>query len=1072
MLEIFPGNALDSSVITTVWVGLSIVCMLNLRFGMTLSGLVIPGYLVPLLILRPASAIITVIEGLITYAIALLLVRGFFVRAGMGEMFGRDRFFAIVLISVLVRVVSDGWALPAFGAWLNSVGWSFDYRNNFHSFGLVIISLIANQMWNGGARRGMTALIIYTGLTYLVVRFGLMNFTNFSISNLGFMYEHMASSILASPQTYIILLTTAFIASRMNLRYGWEFNGILLPALLALQWYQPVKLAATIGEAFLILIVSRGLLKLPWFNQRNMEGARLLLLFFTVGFFYKMIFSYLMAWQLPTVKVSDYYAFGYLLSTLLAVKIFQKDIAIRLTRATLQTSLIAVMIASVIGFALSYVALSDPPRSLAADSPAPVAAGAQRVDKNRSDRLAERILQSKTQLYRYEKGGEAPPDIGALQGFEKGLLALRRYRLHQDGADLAKARAHLAAAGFALEDFAGTALFIRDLDPHRSAGLYVIRVNAGSKLIIEVPAPLDERGTMEAAAWYFENQNAAGLAVAGSRRAGRESGAGDIMESRHTFFHIFHEVFGQGNALQIRGMVQAGRPAVRAQTLQQTTRESVLWVKREFPEGLVPAELESIIGPLNIRWGAPPFANLQRSDSAAGFAELFLPLPALRALLTQSATAPPLAQLEESEPVEGYLPGLLNEGLLNAARKGSESYVPAALNKLLFLNDEVIEPLLALTEREQGGTLSAPATEELRQINALALSFGYQLASYRQPDTQALYLVLRETGDSQARRHWGTYVFRTGPARNWAVQVPRPLSERQTVGFAAHFFARHNARVLMIAGSHEDANIDGSADVLNSDNPNTLFNMVHQALVWRVEGPMLALQVRSAGTVDDMPAGADALLAFREATPKSAVAAQARELDAALAGEGLRVATAGGALVAGEYDVARNAQSVFMDNAMNKDLAVLWLTPATRAVFNAQPDARSDLNKLAALHIPSASVVLAQWAGGQRMATATPDEAGMLIGLLGEFSETRDIMALAQLQATYPKWRWQHLIDVASGQAFLAVSSEDQRLLALANLRPLGGDRVALLPGSFLLDADLATFVNRRAALLYAGDEP
>jgi len=52
-----------------------------------------------------------------------------------------------------------------------------------------------------------------------------MEYTNFTISNLSYVYEDIAASMLASPKAYIILITTSFVASRMNLLYGWEFSG-------------------------------------------------------------------------------------------------------------------------------------------------------------------------------------------------------------------------------------------------------------------------------------------------------------------------------------------------------------------------------------------------------------------------------------------------------------------------------------------------------------------------------------------------------------------------------------------------------------------------------------------------------------------------------------------------------------------------------------------------------------------------------------------------------------------------------------------------------------------------------
>ena len=66
-LPLFPDGPLRESVVTTVWVGVFVISFFNLRFGWTYSGLVVPGYLVPLLLNNPVCAAITVAEGVLAY---------------------------------------------------------------------------------------------------------------------------------------------------------------------------------------------------------------------------------------------------------------------------------------------------------------------------------------------------------------------------------------------------------------------------------------------------------------------------------------------------------------------------------------------------------------------------------------------------------------------------------------------------------------------------------------------------------------------------------------------------------------------------------------------------------------------------------------------------------------------------------------------------------------------------------------------------------------------------------------------------------------------------------------------
>lgn len=355
MIPIFTDGALASSVITTVWVGVFFVCLFNLRFGWVLSGLVVPGYLVPLIIVKPLAASIIVIEAVLTYLIVWL----FSEKLAPGRwpaLFGRDRFMGLILASIAVRVALDGLLLPELSEWLLT-NWNreLDWRTDMQSFGLVIVSLLANQLWKPGLVRGLFAAFVVTGLTLIVVRYGLMEFTNFRISGVIYLYEGLASSIDAAPKAYMILAVTALYASHMNVKYGWDFSGILIPALIALQWYQPTKILTSFVEAAVIYVIARALLKLPVFANVTMEGARKLLFFFNISFAYKMLVGWTVVWLELDFKTIDLYGLGYLLATLLAIKAHDKGIAARLTRSTVQVSFVGAAMGNLAGFLLALV---------------------------------------------------------------------------------------------------------------------------------------------------------------------------------------------------------------------------------------------------------------------------------------------------------------------------------------------------------------------------------------------------------------------------------------------------------------------------------------------------------------------------------------------------------------------------------------------------------------------------------------------------------------------------------------------------------------------------------------------
>lgn len=362
-LPIFPDGSLASSVITTVWIGVFVVCFFNLRFGWVLSGLVIPGYVVPLLIAKPISAVVVLTEGSLTYGIFWLLSDRLSGPGRWSSFFGRDRFMGLILTSVGVRLLFDGWILPLAARHLNEiVGLNVNWQDNLHSFGLIVIALMANQFWKPGYLRGMAQLLVMIAITYAIVRFGLMELTNFRIGAVVYLYEGFASSILASPKAYIILIVTCFIASRMNLRYGWDFSGILIPALLALQWYQPWKIVTSMIEALVIFFLASALLSSRLFASATIEGGRKLLLFFNIGFAYKLLLGHGLAFAGVEHRITDYYGFGYLLPTLIALKAHDKNILARVSRATVQISFMGALAGSLVGFMLTIL-LPDRSRS-------------------------------------------------------------------------------------------------------------------------------------------------------------------------------------------------------------------------------------------------------------------------------------------------------------------------------------------------------------------------------------------------------------------------------------------------------------------------------------------------------------------------------------------------------------------------------------------------------------------------------------------------------------------------------------------------------------------------------------
>ena len=105
-LPLFPAGGLSESVVTTVWVGVLVLAYFNLRLGWNFSGLIVPGYLVPLLLVKPGSAAVVVAEGVITYYLVLFLSEVPPRWAPWCSFFGRDRFFCLLLAVIYVALIN------------------------------------------------------------------------------------------------------------------------------------------------------------------------------------------------------------------------------------------------------------------------------------------------------------------------------------------------------------------------------------------------------------------------------------------------------------------------------------------------------------------------------------------------------------------------------------------------------------------------------------------------------------------------------------------------------------------------------------------------------------------------------------------------------------------------------------------------------------------------------------------------------------------------------------------------------------------------------------------------------
>jgi hypothetical protein len=1022
-LPLFPVDGTAVSVTMTVWVGVCVVVFLNLRFGWTLSGLVVPGYLVPLLLVKPTAAAIIVGQAIITYVIARWLSDGWGWLPCWSSFFGRDRFFVIVLISVLVRAATDGWLLPLAGQRCNEAfGLQIDYRNDLHSYGLIIVSLLANYLWKPRLLRGLMTSAVTIGLTYVLVKYVVLNFTNFSLGNLHYLYEDVATSLLASPKSYIVVITTAFIASWLNLRYSWDFSGILIPALLALMWHQPTKIAVSLIEAVWILLLATWVLKLPVWGRVTVEGGRKLLLFFTLAAAHRLALAHLLPW-FGQFRVTDAYGFGYLLTTLMAAKSHEKKIALRVGRGTIQASMMGAVLASFLGYALAAMPSNLFYHRAKLDLP-----GDELGVKIDETSLWQVINGQRVRMYSMKLPGSYQSVLPAeLDYFRAGVSAALEHIAHSDMNTLQRAAELLARANFQLRLVEDRYLVMTEFEPARGWGTFVLDRHAGSGLLVEVPAPLDEWATLESGLVLFQEMRGRALAIAGASRRTNDDHSSDVLQKRETMLSAFHRLLDRHDAIQVRGytteLLIATRhfdPARAQQSLGSLN--SSLWVKRSLPPSLKLAELKRLISFVDIHWRSVATPNALRDATPRGYGELLLSRQDRHRLLNHIASDAK-HQRQLLSRIDGYLNRWLRNDRLTIARQGWNEYRPAIVEELLFLDEQVVRPLVLLARNAASfAKLGESQLDQARSIDLAAGVLDYQLLLFHDLASGDDFYVLSES--SPKRRNWGTFVFRAGLDSPFVLEVPRPLYERQTHQFGVALLDRLDAAALLIAGAHPFANDDGTSDVVRLANKVNAYQLVQQVILRELTHEhLLVVQMRAI----QAPIDADVVIATDDGVANLQQASDpVKQLFSQLKSDGLTARLVDGSKDTAGYELGLLLQGSSMNHAVNKQMVALWLSPTLRRHYRDVSLLRMLQAQFQAIGIPTVEQELYEHLrslNAERTASEPPID---LIETVRAYRENGDIMHLHRLVQTWPDYRFLRLIDIATDQSFLLVQPDER----------------------------------------------
>ncbi|WP_372767664.1 poly-gamma-glutamate biosynthesis protein PgsC/CapC [Pseudoalteromonas sp.] len=1046
-LTIFPIGALQSSIITTVWIGVVVVVFLNARLGTTLAGLVVPGYLVPLFFVKPISAGVVLTEALITYIIAYLFGTKLLVKLGYAEMFGRDRFFALILISVLVRIGMDFYFLPEVVLWLGDEYKGFQLENHLQSFGLIIVALIANQMWMGGAIKGIKALTLNLGLTYLIITFLLIPFTNFSVAGLNYMYEDLATSLLSSPKAYIILLTTAFIASRMNLKFGWEFNGILIPALLALQWYQPEKLLFTFVEAIIILIFGKLLLNSPVLKHQNIEGGALILVFFNVGFIYKIILGWIILYYAPSLKITDYYGFGYIVSTLIAVKVFQKNIVYQMTTATVITSMAGIAVASLIGFSLTYLP-ENKAFNLILKQQKPV------IHSN----------QTALQIYQELRANTTDLSNDPRHISQQQLLIFQQMISQISDLSLTQKR-EIEVPDTSTFDILYTA------DNHiaihvKGIGFFLFNTKPQSQLVIEVPQARQEVSADYLGFALYQRVQAKALFLDLTNFT--DSNSNYIFDSHLEtgFFHLAHKSVSNKDTLQIRSELKL---AQKRKNLQAKNDRfiNIINVNRSLPPSLPIQLITESIPNLSFTWPTQAH-NPQWQHDGFGFAELKLNGDRINQIISRIQVLQTQNEKYETKSTDSYLIAWLLKNKELVASKGSNSYIKPSNAQLLFLQQDILLPFTKWLEefKQSGWTLQAEAN--LAQLNRMAGSLDYQFSRITTINNGKEYLMLEQAApqtNTQKRKNWASLLINLNATSNAFIQVPNPFYEKSSFEFGIFLFEKLNASYLLLAGSHPLANTDGSSNVTAIGNNKTVFHVTHISLMHEYrQNPLFPIQIRGFSFTPSRPMPKQDILISTWQSINRSQSPELAELTNHLSSLGLSYKFVASDIESGPYYVSNNQQSLYLNFLDNKNFVTLWSSPLTRSHFQASLSTRVEMSHAKLLGLQIHRSELHEHPFSQPQNSDAVDTT--LISHLTAYAKTQNLHDLQNAIAAAKPLKLEYLLEQTSLQQFILVKNEFDLTVAAININSLRNDI-----RTYHSETSIREFIQNRELWLLAHDK-
>ncbi|HKY36897.1 MAG TPA: poly-gamma-glutamate biosynthesis protein PgsC/CapC [Polyangiaceae bacterium] len=860
---IFPENGLDRSLHAPVLIGLLLVSFFAETLGWTYAGLVVPGYLAAVFVSAPVTGLLILIEAVLTYFLTAIVGLWLPRTGAWSSSFGRERFFLFIVSAILVRLAVEGNFLP----WL-STRHEFAHSRELYSLGLVLVPLLANAFWNAGMVTTIPRLGFLTLVTFACVQWILLPYTNFTVSRFAIANEAVSLTFLESPHAHIILLIGALLAARNNLLYGWDYNGILVPALLAVAWYQPTKLATTIGEALLIFWIARAVTTRGPFQRLLIVGSRRMVVVFLVGFATKFLLGFAVVHWAPSVQMVDYFGFGYLLPSLLAAKMWNKQKVGIVVMPTLQVSLLGFILGNALGFTLSVVdlhlAFGKPRQELVARTGSPAALALTLGDSAPAPRL---------------------PAVAAA-GVSPSAVALLAAQELSEGELSQTTRQLLAGANIALSR-----------DP--AAGWLTLTPKAPDPDEDEMAPRFAVRGPAPARApWLVvavQSRVSSAIVVAAQRVAELLNARALVVRSRLPEVATFDEAFVDSllTRLRIENVIVV-REAARSQ----------LNVVGTVPAGFdLNGLAKALQVPLELGFRAPHASATGQSNAP----RLELTSESAERVGAEVLGAP------EVQRWQGSVRSVLHANAAQLTQVGSAGYRAPSIEELRVFG-AVLWPAL---ERLREGSLPT------RWERAMGARLGYQFVELT--GGRPAFLMCELPGPE--RRGNASFVVTPRAAKGVpAIEVPAALWERGTLAAGISLYDALGSELLLLPGALPDRAAPQDPDLRRPAGRRSYYHRVHEH--WLASGGRV-LGVN--GIAPERESDEDAVLSFgRELPSLEQAPGWSAPLVHALKSSGLRLGIFDGNARHVAFEGSGEPAFEYARRFADQQMAIIWLSSRIR----------------------------------------------------------------------------------------------------------------------------------------------